>query len=83
MTYVVDNTSYVADEIFELLLWRFKSGLETLVRGSNSNFSSVQLLCYKYYKMIFKRGRSYIESPDWIKITLNLKNRDDKCFHLQ
>ena len=33
--------------------------------------------------MNFKRGGSYIDSPDWIKkkkATINLKNKDDRCF---
>ena len=34
-------------------------------------------------KVNFKRGGSYIDTPDWIKkkkATINLKNADDKCF---
>ena len=34
-------------------------------------------------KVNFKRGGSYIDSPDWIKnkkATINPKNEDDKCF---
>ena len=37
----------------------------------------------KCHKVNFKRGGSYTESPDWIKnkkATINLKNKDDKCF---
>ena len=38
---------------------------------------------YKCYKVSFRRGGSYIDSPDWIKkkySTINPKNKDDKCF---
>ena len=38
---------------------------------------------YKCYKVNFRCGGSYIDSPDWIKkkkATTNLKNTDDKCF---
>ena len=38
---------------------------------------------YKCHKVNFKRGGSYIYSPDWIKnkkATINPKNEDDKCF---
>ena len=38
---------------------------------------------YKCNRVIFSRGGSYIDSPDWIKkkkATINPKNTDDKCF---
>ena len=38
---------------------------------------------YKCRKVNFRRGGSYIASSDWIKkkkATINLKNKDDKCF---
>ena len=36
---------------------------------------------YKCNKVNFRRGGSYIDSPDWIKkATINPKNTDDKCF---
>ena len=44
---------------------------------------SVQRLLSKCNNKNFRRGGSYIESPDWIKnkkAKLNLKNKDDKCF---
>ena len=42
-------------------------------------FDSIQLTNYKYYKVNFRRGCSYIDSPEWKKI-INPKNTDDKCF---
>ena len=38
---------------------------------------------YKCHKLNFRRGGSYIDSPDWIKkdkATINSKNTDDKYF---
>ena len=36
---------------------------------------------YQCNKVNFKRGGSYIHSPDWLKkAIINLKNEDDKCF---
>ena len=38
---------------------------------------------YKCHKVTFKRGCSYIDSPDWIKkkkATINMENKHDKCF---
>ena len=37
----------------------------------------------KCHRVSFKRGRSYIDSPDWIenkKSAINLINEDNKCF---
>ena len=53
------------------------------MRGSNFIFDSVQLMYYKCHKVNFRRGGSYIDSPDWIKkknATIYPKNEDDKCF---
>ena len=53
------------------------------MRGSDFIFNSVQLLYHNFHKINFKRGISYIDSPDWIKkkkATINPKNKDDKCF---
>ena len=57
--------------------------LETIMKGSDSILNSVQLLYCKYYKINFKRGGSYIDSPDWIKkkkAAINPKNEDYKLF---
>ena len=38
---------------------------------------------YNFNKISFSRGRSYIDSPKWLKnknATINPKNNDDKCF---
>ena len=38
---------------------------------------------YKCHKVNFRRGGSYIDSPDWMKkkkATINPKNKNDKCF---
>ena len=37
------------------------------MRGSDFIFDSVQLMYYKCHKVNFKRGDSFIDSPDWIK----------------
>ena len=53
------------------------------MRVSDFIFDSVQLLYYKCHKINFKRGGSYIDSPEWIKkikATINPKNEDDKYF---
>ena len=44
----------------------------------------IVLLYYKYYKINFNRGGSYIDSHEWIKIkkaTINsISKNDNKCF---
>ena len=51
------------------------------MRGNDFIFDSVQFVYYKCYKVNFKHGGSYIDSPGWIKKgTKNPKNTDDKCF---
>ena len=62
-----DNANEVVDELFKSLLSRYQICLETLVKGSDFIFNSVELLYYKYHKINFKCGGSYIDSPDWIK----------------
>ena len=62
-----DNANKVVDEIFESLLSRYQIGLEISMRGSDCIFDSVQLLYYKYHKINFKHGGSYIDSPEWTK----------------
>ena len=51
------------------------------MKGSDFIFDGNNLLYYKCHKIYFKRGGSYIKSPDWIKkANLNSKNKDDKLF---
>ena len=53
------------------------------MKGSDFIFDSFQFLYYKCHKVIFRRGGSCVDSPDWIKkekTNINKKNTDDKCF---
>ena len=77
------HANEVIDELFKLLCSKHQVNLETSLRGSNFGFDIVQLMYYKCHRVIFIRGGSYIDSPDWVKkkkATINLKNTDDKCF---
>ena len=78
-----DNPNGVVDEVFKSLLSRYKNNLETSMRGSDFIFNSDQHMYYKCQRINFRRGGSYIESPDWIKnkkSTINPKDKDDTCF---
>ena len=62
-----------------LLCW-YQISLETQIRKSDFIFDYVNLLYYLCYKINFKRGDSYTDSPDCIekkKATTNPKNDDD------
>ena len=59
-----------------------QEGLDTKMKGSNFAFDSIDLLYYKFHKISLNRGRSHIDSPEWIKnkkATINPKNKDNKC----
>ena len=55
-------------KLFEPLCSRYQENLETSMRGNYFIFDSVQLMYYNFYKVNFRRGGSYIDSPDWRKI---------------
>ena len=87
MSNSIKFTSYkdakeIVNEFLESLLSRYQDNLKVF-RGSDFIFDSVQVLYYKCHKVNFKRGGSYIDSPDWIKnikATINPKHEDDKYF---
>ena len=78
-----NDANEIIDKLFKPLCSRYQGNLETSIKGSDFIFDSVQLMYYKCHKVNFKRGGSYIDSPEWIKkkkIKINPKNTDDKCF---
>ena len=72
------------DGIINRLIKTFLTTYQKILRnGSNFVFESVDLLSYHIHKTNLKRGKSYIKSPEWIlnkRATINLKNKDNKCF---
>ena len=75
------------DEIIELLFESFFKiydlNLQEKMKGSDSAFDGVNFFYYDFNKTSINRGRSYIDSPQWLKnkkSTINPKNNDDKCF---
>ena len=76
-------TKDIIDELFKSFLQRYQEKLEEKMRGSEFVFESVDLLFYSLHKTRLRRGKSCIESPQWLKnkrATINLKNDDDNCF---
>ena len=77
------ETNEIIKELFKSFLQRYKEGLEELMRGSEIIFDNVDALHYDLNKISLSRGRSYMESPEWLKnekTTINPKNNEDKCF---
>ena len=75
-----NETNEIIRELSESLL---QKGLKESMTGSEFVFDSVDLLCYKLHKTSLNRGRSYIDSPEWLtnkKATKNPKNNNGKCF---
>ena len=53
------------------------------MKGSDFEFDGIDFLYYDFNKINVSRGRSYIDSPKWLKnkkSTINPKNNDYKCF---
>ena len=77
------DTDKIIEELFELLVQRSQSGLETSIKSSKFVFDGVDGLNYKCNKINLDHGGSYIDSPKWLKnkAMINPKNnRDSKCF---
>ena len=78
-----DGADEVIKKLFDSLKSRYQNDLESM-RSSEFVFDYVQLLYYKCHKINLNRGRSYIDSTDWIKnkkAAINPTNKkDNKCF---
>ena len=78
------NTNDVVEELFKIILERYQTGLQESMRGSEFVFGCVNELHYKLHKVDLNIGRSYIDSPRWLKnkkAIINSKNmNDDRCF---
>ena len=77
------ETDDIINKLFESLLQRYQEGLEETMKGRDFVPDSVDLLYYHLHKISLKRGKSYVDSPKWLKnkkATINPKNNDDKCF---
>ena len=84
-----DNIEVITDKIIEDLLDSFlqrcQKGLEETMRESEFVFDNIDSLYYKLHKISLNRGRSYIDSPKWLKnekATMNPKNNDNNAFNL-
>ena len=65
-TMICDETDEVVKKRFDSLKNRYQNNSLSM-RASKFIFNYVQLLYYKCHTMNLNHGRSYIDSPDWIK----------------
>ena len=63
-----DKANELTEKLLQSLLLRYQFGLKTSMRGNDFISDCVHLLYHKYHKINFKRGGSYKDSLDWIKI---------------
>ena len=78
-----DDNDDIIEELFKSFLQKYKENLQNKMRGSDFEFDGVSFLYYDFHKISLNRGRSYINSPKWLKnkkSTINPKNNDHKCF---
>ena len=81
---MLGNDTSDINKILESLLNNYQKEEQILRGGSDYIFESIDILGVHFYNIKLKRGKSYIESPEWIsskKPTINPKNtKDNKCF---
>ena len=78
-----DDNDDIIEQLFELLLKKYEENLQNKMRGSEFEFDGINFLYYDFNKTSINRGRSYIDSPKWLKdkkSTINPKSNEDKYF---
>ena len=77
------ETDEIIEELFKSLLQRYQKTLEESMDGGHFTFDGVNAFYYKLNKVSLSRGRSYIDSPEWLKYKkaiINPKNNDGNYF---
>ena len=77
------DTDEIIKLLFESFLKKYEGNLREKMKGLDFEFDGVNFSYYDFNKTSINRGRSYIDSPQWLKnkkSTINPKNNDDKCF---
>ena len=63
-----NETDEIIEKKIESLLQNYKKDLKEPLRGSEFVRDSIDLLHYNLQTIGLKRGGSYIDSPEWLKI---------------
>ena len=77
------ETEGIIESLYRSLLQKYQNNLNEKMRGSDFIFNRINYLFYDFNRVSISKGRSYIESPKWLKdkkSTKNQKNNDYKCF---
>ena len=61
------ETNEIIEDLFESFLQKYQEGLEESMRGSEFVYDSIDVLYYNLNKISLSRGRSFIDSPKWLK----------------
>ena len=69
------ETDEIIEELFKSLWQRYQKGLEESVDESHFIFYGVNALYYDLNTIILSRGRSYIDSPEWLNKKCNNKTK--------
>ena len=70
------KTDNIIRDLFESFLDNYQKELK-IIKGSDFNFESVDLMDSELHKVRLKRGESCIKSPEWLlckRATINPKN---------
>ena len=78
-----NETDDIIKKRFRSFLENYKKEEQIMKEGRDFFFESIELFDYRLNKINFKRRKSYVKSPKWLKnkkATINPQNDDDKCF---
>ena len=78
-----DKADEVTKTLLKLIIKRYQNISEISMRGSDFIFDCIHLLYYKCHKINPNHGRSYKDSPVWIKnkkATINSIKKSNKCY---
>ena len=77
------ETAEITEKLIMSLLQKYQDNLQNKMRGSDFVFDAINCIYYDFNRITISKGRSYIESPKWLKdkkCTINIKNSDNMCF---
>ena len=78
-----NETDEIIEKLRESFLQNYQKHLEESMKKSEFVRDCIDLLYYHLQKIGLKRGRSYIDYPEWLKnkkAPINPKTNDDNCF---
>ena len=77
------ETEEIIESLYRSLLQNYNDNLQEKKKGSDFVFNGINYFYYDFNRVSTCKGRSYIDSPKWLKdkkSTVNQKHNDFKCF---